>query len=107
MNIKPNPLKILTAFVAALIATLFGFSSSKALANTKASPSPTIEERLTKVREALKNEEREMLSQSDTVSPVEQNLDFEEEQISQWGNWGNGWNNWGNWGNGQGYSKPK
>ena len=104
MSIRRNPLKILTAFIATLIATVFGVSLTKSITKTKESQIPSMEERLSTVRELFKNKEMEASNQSDTFSAVQQRLDVEDaqvrdvenEQIKQWSDWSNGWSDWDN-----------
>ena len=97
MNKKYNPLRIVAAFTAAVIAAIFSSGSSKALsAETKVISEPSIEDRLAQVRERIKNLERANITESDAMLFQDNILEANRNQVAKkpkppWGNW-NDWN---------------
>ena len=82
--------------VGMLTLVLLGFAAA---APGQSSSSDTINERVTRVRARLQNEEPQAI--------VAVTLTDDGAKLDQWGNWGNwgnwrnwsNWNNWRNWGN--------
>ncbi len=106
MNIKNNYWKVAKLFTLAVVAAAFSSSLSQAIAvEAQAISELTIEERLTIVREKLKQREQQIPSDSYTRSPPQEKPETEENKLllSQWGNywpnWPNQWNDWNNWSN--------
>lgn len=106
MSSKHNEWKSLKLFTVAAVTTVVIASLSKvAPVQAQAISEPTIKERLTKVRERLKQQGEQIRRESDTLSSLQNSLETEKDKIlqaqwSNWNNWGNGpWNNWNNWTN--------
>ena len=113
MNPKHNEWKILQLFKVAAIAAIFTSAMSQAtVVKAQEIVEPTIEYRLAKVRERLKQIEQE----SDNLSSQQNSFETEADHIikaqwpnywNDWSNWSNGWsdwqdfpwNNWANWSN--------
>ncbi len=116
MNSKHNESNILSLLTVIAIATLFASTLSQVrLIEAKEILEPTIDNRLAKVREQLKQINRE----SDNLLSLPSNLVPEQDKTIQaqywynyqpWSNWSNyqpwsnwsdwsDWNNWNNWSN--------
>ena len=75
MSSKRNDWKVLKIFTVAVIAAIFGASLSKLpSAQAKAVSESTIEERLTKVREKLKQTGKQSQCEPDTLSALQNSL---------------------------------
>ncbi len=111
MRIKQHLIKVFIYFSGTVIATIFGWQSSKALSvERKAITEQTIEERLTNVRKRLRQEVIKTFREAESnTSPCDNQelakCDLEiEKNILAWGDWLNwsdwpNWNNWANWPN--------
>lgn len=111
MKTKHNDWNILPLFTAAVIAGIISSALLNAAASVQATTISelTIEERLARVRENLKQRGGELTEPSHPLSSSQENLETEDRDtiLGQWGNWGNWvnwgnwnkWNKWGNWGN--------
>ena len=113
MSSKRNDWKVLKIFTVAVIAAIFGASLSKLpSAQAKAVSESTIEERLTKVREKLKQTGKQSQCEPGTLSALQNSLVADKNQTLQaqwpnyWSNWSNApwydwrdapWSNWSNW----------
>ena len=105
---KNNYWKTARLFMLAVVAAAFSSSLSQAIAvQAQAISEATIEERLTIVREKLKQRELQIASESDTRSSPQEKPETEEKKLflSQWGNywpnWPKYWNDWNDWNNWQ------
>ena len=89
MKIKHNNWKIITAFIATIVAALFPSESSTALSvENKVLSGLTIEERLAKVREQIQQNENQIPSNSDKLSSSSLSSESKESYlISQWDDW--------------------
>ena len=97
MNSKRNDWKVLKIFTLAVIAAIFSASLSKAVVvQASAMSERTIEQRLAKVRESLKQIEEQSERESDTISSLQISLETEKNKTLQ-AQWPNYWNNWSDW----------
>ena len=99
MNSKRNQWKILELFKVTTIAAIFTSTLSQAtLIKAQEIVEPTIENRLTKVRERLK----QIRYESETLSSIQNSLETEKDKTiqAQWPNYWNDWSNWSDWSDG-------
>ena len=100
MNSKRNEWKVLELFIVAAIAALFTSTLSQAtVVKDREIVEPTIENRLAKVRERLKQNEEQIRRESDSLSSLQNSLKTDKDKTIQ-AQWPNYWNDWNNWRNG-------
>ncbi len=100
MSLKVNDWKVLKIFTVAAMTAIFSASLSKAVSvQAQALSEPTIEERLTKVRERLKQTGEQIERESNTLSSAAQNILETEKDKKIQAQWPNSWNDWNNWSN--------
>jgi hypothetical protein len=100
MSLKRNDWKVLKIFTVAVIAAIFSASLSKAVAvQAQALSELTIEERLAKVRERLKQTAEQSDRESDPVLFLQNSLETEQDKAiqAQWSNYWKNWNDWRDW----------
>ena len=109
MKTKHNDWKVLQLFTAAVIAGIVSSALLNATASVQATiiSELTIEERLARVRENLKQRGEELTDPSYILSSSQENSETEDRDTvlgqwwpnwSKWSKW-NDWNNWPNWPN--------
>ena len=111
MGTKHNDWKVLRLFTAVVIAGIVSSALLNAAASVQATTISelTIEERLARVRENLKQRGEELTDPSHPLSSLQENLETEDRDtvLGQWLNWPDWldwvnwrkWNKWGNWPN--------
>lgn len=105
MNSNHNEWKVWALFTLAAIAAIFTATLSRATsAKTQEILEPTIENRIAKIRERIKQNEEKISHKSGTHPSLQNSLKTKKDKAiiaqSQWPNYWNDWSNWGNrpWG---------
>ena len=104
MSLKCNDWKVWKLFVVATVTAAIAASISSAeSAEAKAVTEHTIEERLARIREQVKQNQDQQLKHQSDLSPIQNKTIQAQWPWNDWFNWADGpWNNgpWSDWNNG-------
>jgi hypothetical protein len=104
MSSKHDDWKVWKLFTVAAVAAVVMASLSKAASvEAQAMTEPTIDERIAKIREELKQRNEQIKREFDLLPSFKDNQEPSKDKTLQaqwnnWNNWGDGpWNNWNDW----------